>query len=198
MRRRTSQDSGVGLGGTLSPRCQVVDHAGVTWTPAPADAKVLARRTALAAAVREELAAAGLPLVPQDGNPSVSAGAHVYVDPLDDESGGGVFVEWRVHFVLSSAAMDALSEGGQASDPSIRFAGRAKGAMQDAMAEILSAAGYTVAKDVNDLAPYQLLVRERHPSPSWRDWLHKQTTHREETLRATFRNHTPHDEGNTP
>lgn len=144
------------------------------------------------------MAAAGLPLVPQDGNPSVSAGAHVYVDPLDDESGGGVFVEWKVHFVLSSAALDALSEGGQASDPSIKLAGRTKGAMQDAMAEILSVAGYTVAKDVNDLAPYQLMVRERQPKPSWRDWLHAQTAHREETLRATFRNRTPDDQGDAP
>ncbi|MFB9830659.1 hypothetical protein [Actinoallomurus acaciae] len=183
---------------TLSPRRRVIDHADVTWTPAPADAEVMARRTVLAAAVRDELAAAGLPLVPQDGNPAVGAGAHVYVDSLDDESGGGVFVEWRVHFVLSSAALDALSAGGQASDPAIRFAGRAKGAMQDAIAEILSAAGYTVAKDVNDLTPYQLMVRERHPSPSWRDWLHAQTEHREETLRTTLHNRTPDDEDDPP
>ncbi|WP_345473170.1 hypothetical protein [Actinoallomurus oryzae] len=147
--------------------------------------------------MREELAAAGLPLVPQDGHPSLSTGAHVYVDPLDDESGGGVFVEWKVHYVLSSAALDALSEGGQANDPSIRFAGRAKGAMQTAMAEILSAAGYTVAKD-NDEAPYQLMVKDQTPNPSWRAWLHTQTTRREETLSKTFHTQTPTDEADTP
>lgn len=165
--------------------------------PAPADAEVLARRTALATAVREELAAAGLPVVPHDGNPSVAAGAHVYVDTLDDESGGGVFVEWEVHFVPSSAAVDALSTGSRENDPCIQLTGTAKSAMQDAIAEILSAAGYAVAKDVNDMAPFQLMVRERQPRSSWRAWLDAQTTRREETLTATFGNRTSHDQGDT-
>ena len=50
--------------------------------PTPADADVLARRAALARAVREELAVAGLPVVP-DGDPgldrSVAVGALVEV-----------------------------------------------------------------------------------------------------------------------
>ncbi|GLY87822.1 hypothetical protein [Actinoallomurus iriomotensis] len=170
----------------------------MTWTPAPADAEVLARRTALATAVREDLAAAGLVVVPHDGIPSVGAGAHVHVDTLDDESGGGVFVEWKVHFVLSSAAMDALSAGGRENDPSIRLAGRAKGAMRDAMAEILSVAGYTVAKNADDMAPYQLMVSERHPSPSWREWLDTQTARRQEKLTATSNTRPPDDEPDPP
>jgi hypothetical protein len=68
--------------------------------PARAGAEVLAKRAELARAVRDDLAAAGLPLAPQDVDPAFAVGASVDVDPLDDESGGGVVVAWRAHFVL--------------------------------------------------------------------------------------------------
>ncbi|GAB3169726.1 hypothetical protein FHX75_12510 [Micromonospora palomenae] len=167
--------------------------------PTPADADVLARRAALARAVNEELAVAGLPVVPNDTglDRSVAVGALVSVDPLDDESGGGVFVEWVTHFVLASAAMDALSEGREG-DPSLHLAGTVASAMQDAIAEILSAAGYTVAKDVNDMAPFQLQVKSRQSGLSWRDWLDAQTARREEALRETANNRTPHARGEPP
>lgn len=59
--------------------------------------------------------------------------------------------------------------------------------MQDAIAEILSVTGYTVAKDTDDMLPFQLLVKERRVSPSWRDRLDAQAEHRDETLAATYR-----------
>jgi hypothetical protein len=94
----------------------------VGWVPADADAEVLAQRAELARAVRDDLAAAGLPLAPQETDPTFVVGASVWVDPLDDESGGGVVVDWSAHWVLVAAAMDALSEGRGPDDPCIRLA----------------------------------------------------------------------------
>ncbi|MEU8802877.1 hypothetical protein [Spirillospora sp. NPDC048819] len=158
----------------------------MTWEPQRADADTLARRAELATAVRDELSAAGLPVVPEDADASVSAGARVTVDPLNDE-GGGVLVHWEVRYVMRAAAMDALSEGRGPDDPSIRLSGGASRAMQDAIAEILTIAGYDVRKDVNDMAPNQLAVLSRRPEPSWRDWLSAQTARRQEILGATAR-----------
>ncbi len=162
--------------------------------PARADAEVLAKRAELARAVRDDLAAAGLPLAPQDVDPAFAVGASVDVDPLDDESGGGVVVAWTAHVVLLGAALDALSEGRGADDPCIQLAGTAEKAMQDAIAEILSVAGYTVEKDSDDLQPFHLLVTERRVTASWRDRLDAQAARREETLAATYRNLESQDE----
>ncbi|TDC55723.1 hypothetical protein E1281_11145 [Actinomadura sp. KC345] len=151
----------------------------MTWEPQQADADTMARRAELARAVRDDLSAAGLPVVPEDADPSVSAGARVTVDPLNDEA-GGVFVHWGVRYVLRSAAMDALVGGGGPGDACIRLSGGTSNAMQDAIAEILTIAGYDVQKDANDMAPYQLAVLSRHPGPSWRDWLSEQTARRQE------------------
>lgn len=82
---------------------------------------------------------------------------------LTTRVGGGVFVAWFVHHVLTSAAVDALS-GGRTGDSAIHLSGTVKSAMQDAMAEILSAAGCTVAKDINDMAPFELQVKGRRPA----------------------------------
>jgi hypothetical protein len=163
--------------------------------PAHADAEVLARRAGLARAVRDDLAAAGLPLAPQDLDPTFAVGARVYVDPLDDDSGGGVFVAWSAHFVLVAAAMDAISEGRGEDDPCIQLSGTAERAMQDAIAEILSVAGYTVAKDTDDMQPFHLLVKERRVAASWRDRLDAQAAHREQTLAATYRDLGSQDDG---
>jgi hypothetical protein len=128
-------------------------------------------------------------------DPTFAVGASVYVDPLDDESGGGVVVAWSAHFVLVAAAMDALSEGRAPDDPCIQLAGTASKAMQDAIAEILSVADYTVAKDSDDMQPFHLLVKERRVAPSWRERLDAQAAHREETLVATYGKHGSQDEG---
>ena len=85
--------------------------------PAHADAEVLARRAGLARAVRDDLAAAGLPLAPQDLDPTFAVGARVYVDPLDDESGGGVFVAWSAHFVLATYRNPGSQDDGDSWQP---------------------------------------------------------------------------------
>jgi hypothetical protein len=79
--------------------------------PADAAAEVLAKHAELARAVRDDLPAAGLPLALQEVDRTFAVGASVWVDPLHDESGGGVVVDWSAHWVLVAAAMDALSEG---------------------------------------------------------------------------------------
>jgi hypothetical protein len=165
------------------------------WRPADADPEVLAERAELARAVRGDLAAAGLPLAPQDVGPEFAVGARVDVDPLDDDSGGGVVVAWSAHFVLVAAAMDALSEGRGADDPCIQLCGTAAKAMQDAIAEILSVAGYTVQKDWDDMQPFQLLVTERRGTVSWRDRLDAQDARREQTLAASYRTLGSQDQG---
>jgi hypothetical protein len=136
--------------------------------PTPADAETRDQRAALARAVKEELLAAGLPVTPDDAvlDSSLTAGAHVYVDRLAD-SGGGVCVSWKTHFVLRTAAIEALRQH-RFDDPSIHLRGKVAEVMLDAMAEILTAAGFSVAKDVNDMAPFDLLVQERQSDPSWR------------------------------
>ena len=165
------------------------------WRPADADPEVLAKRAELARAVRDDLAAAGLPLAPPEVDPTFAVGASVDVDPLDEESGGGVVVAWSAHWVLVAAAMDALSEGRGPDDPCIQLCGTAAKAMQDAIAEILSVAGYTVAKDSDDMQPFHLLVTEQRVTASWRDRLDAQAAHREQTLAATYRNLGSQDQG---
>jgi hypothetical protein len=58
--------------------------------------------------------------------------------------------------------------------------------MQDAIAEILAAAGYTVVKDHNDLMPFQMRVTGRTArTPSWQDWLMARQDELTATMRAT-------------
>ena len=144
--------------------------------PEHADAETQARRVALADAVREDLAAAGLPVVPGgDGfDTDLSHGAKVYVDQFTDEDGGGVFVGWSSHYVVEAAAGEAVMLGAAEDDPAIMFSGKVAEAMQDAIAAILVAAGYSVETDVNDYAPYDLLVLGRERQESWRSWLSQQ------------------------
>lgn len=154
----------------------------MTWQPGFADDEVLRRRHALAADVRDELSAAGLPVVAESS--TLGAGVLVKVDPLDDESGGGVVVNWNTHFMLRSAAMDALSEG-QRDDPAINYSGTVSKIMLDAVADILETAGYTLLRDYNDMSPYSILVTGQERGPSWRDWLHAQTNRRQQALHET-------------
>jgi hypothetical protein len=109
----------------------------MVWMPASADAETIARRSALARAVQEDLAAAGLPITTgaQGFETALAAAAHVFYDQLDDRSGGGVFVEWNVHHVLRSAALTAVTEG-RTDHPTVVHSGAAARAMQDAIAEI--------------------------------------------------------------
>ncbi len=153
----------------------------MTWQPNRADDEVLRRRHALAADVRDELSAAGLPVVADRS--TLGTGALVEVDPLDDES-GGVVVDWNTHFMLRSAAMDALSEG-RHNDSALHYSGTVSKIMLGAIADILETAGYTLLRDYNDMSPYSILVTGHERGPSWRDWLHTQTNRREQALHTT-------------
>jgi hypothetical protein len=159
----------------------------MVWMPGPADAETIARRSALAQAVQEDLAAAGLPITTGSTGfeTALAAGAHVFFDHLDDQSGGGVFVEWNVHHVLRSAALTAVTEG-RSDHPTVVHSGAAARAMQDAIAEILTATGCTIRKNYSDLEPFQLRVIARNPQPSWRDWIDDQTDARAAAMRATY------------
>ncbi|GAA3993348.1 hypothetical protein GCM10022247_10870 [Allokutzneria multivorans] len=146
----------------------------MSWTPKRADPGTVARWESLASAVKEDLAVAGLPIVPGDlrFDTTVSAGARVYVDPLDED--GGVFISWEAHDVLRSAAVDALVRR-DLEDHCLHYSGAVAEVMQDAIAAILTKAGYAVRKDANDMAPYEMQVLEQGTGPSWRDWLAART-----------------------
>ncbi|MGA6168578.1 hypothetical protein [Amycolatopsis magusensis] len=53
------------------------------------------------------------------------------------------------------------------------------------LAEILTAAGYTVRKDHSDMAPFQLKIIELAPGPSWRDWLEAERDRTHEIMKET-------------
>ncbi len=126
------------------------------------------RLEVLATLVRQELAAAGLPVIPGDQPVPVGlAGAVVKLDVLDPR---GVMVDWQAHAVLLDANQDAWAE-----DP-LRERGECEAigtlvvtidaAMAEAMRKILTAAGFEVTGSGNDYAPDQLLVtRCLAPSP---------------------------------
>ncbi|WP_418959588.1 hypothetical protein [Streptomyces tritici] len=123
---------------------------------------------ALAAQVRNELAAAGLPLaVPHmTVDERFRSGADVVVE---DEGDGvdRVFVAWRAHQSLVDASSGALLRG-DLSDPAVLHHGLTGRAMRDAMAAILTSAGFVVehADDFNEYRPLELRVS---PGPHQED-----------------------------
>jgi hypothetical protein len=106
----------------------------------------LAGMEVLARWVRNELAAAGLPVIP-DVNPVLAGGAEVEVDPGRDVS-GGVFVGWSASPRLRECAGRTFSLR-QLNDPLLRHSSQIAAAMTQAMAAILTSAGFTV-EDAND------------------------------------------------
>ncbi|WP_372659966.1 hypothetical protein [Amycolatopsis kentuckyensis] len=126
------------------------------------------RLEVLATLVRQELAAAGLPVIPGDQPVPVGlAGAVVKLDVLDPR---GVMVDWQAHAVLLDANRDAwaedpLREGGECEAIGTMVV-TIDAAMAEAMRKILTAAGLEVTGSGNDYAPDQLLVtRCLTPSP---------------------------------
>lgn len=123
---------------------------------------------ALAEAVRQELFAAGLHVLPREAFPSTG----VSVEGNDDEP--GVWIAWMVSDALGDAAVRALQAGAYRRDgsemhPAIRHSSVVKLAMTAAIAEILEAAGFRVERDADDYRPGELLVLDRQSGPTWRD-----------------------------
>jgi hypothetical protein len=146
------------------------------------------RLDVLATIVRQELAAAGLPVIPGEQPVPVGlAGAVVKLDVLDPR---GVQVDWRAHAVLLDANQDAWAE-----DP-LRERGECEAigtlvvtidaAMAEAMRKILTTAGLEVTSSGNDYAPDQLLVtRCLAPSP-WQARRDARFERQQESIRAAW------------
>ncbi|MFJ7216675.1 hypothetical protein [Amycolatopsis sp. NPDC098790] len=146
------------------------------------------RLEVLATRVRQELAAAGLPVIPGDQPVPVGlAGAVVKLDVLDPR---GVLVDWRAHAVLLDASQDAWAE-----DP-LRERGECEAigalvvtidaAMAEAMRKILTTAGFEVTGSGNDYVPDQLLVtRCLAPSP-WQARRDAKFERQQEAMRAAW------------
>ena len=116
----------------------------------------LAGMEALARRVRNELAAAGLPVPASGLNPVLAAGAEVMVDDGADTA-GGVFAGWstspRLHECTRRALRLRLLD-----DPLLRHSSQIAAAMMQAMAAILTSAGFTVEDANDEYRPYQLRV----------------------------------------
>ncbi|MFP8959933.1 hypothetical protein ACLIYP_05055 [Streptomyces nanhaiensis] len=127
----------------------------------------------VAARVRDELAAAGLPLAPQFTTVDERFRTGVCV-VVEDEGDGveRVFVSWRTHHTLVGASSRALLRG-DAAHPAVMHHGRVCRAVRDAMSEILSSAGFVVehADEYNEYRPLELRVSAGPEpySPAWGD-----------------------------
>jgi hypothetical protein len=126
----------------------------------------------LARRVRDELAAAGLPVVANDLAPELAVGAEVQIDRLNrvfPDAEPEVVVTWRVGPQLRRNVMeDARQRGGVTG--AIRQSGEVQAAMAGAVIAILSAAGFTAREHENDLSPFDVQVLagpEPGRRPAW-------------------------------
>ncbi|WP_410665975.1 hypothetical protein [Amycolatopsis sp. lyj-84] len=135
----------------------------------------LTRLYLLANLVSSDLAVAGIPLVPDylhGGHPLGPVGAHVFADNLGHR---GVFISWVSHSILTSASLEAWSEGRTGQDnPAGQWKSTIDTAMQNAMATILSSIGYEVVT-ADDESEAELVVTARAAGGPWWDWYRDQT-----------------------
>ncbi|QRP45611.1 hypothetical protein [Amycolatopsis sp. FDAARGOS 1241] len=127
---------------------------------APEDFSHLSLRS-IAHQVRSELAAAGLPVTPEDPPPG-TAGAQVAIDV----AGNRVTVGWETHAILRDAAHDAWGDDpfGKGAELAAftRLRTTIHTTMRDSMSTILTAAGFEVVK-----ATEQLHVLRRLEMSPW-------------------------------
>jgi hypothetical protein len=121
----------------------------------------LADMEALAQRVRNELAAAGLPVL-LGIDPVLAGGAVVEVDDGAD-MGGGVFAGWSASPRLRECTGRAFSLR-LLDDPLLRHSSQVGAAMMRAMAAILASAGFTV-QDANDACRSHQLRVVSGPAP---------------------------------
>ena len=122
----------------------------------------LAVREVLASRVHNELAAAGLPVLAPGLNPVLAGGADVTVDNGADTA-GGVYLGWSASPRLGECTSRALRLR-LLGDPLLRHSSQIAAAMMQAMATILTSAGFTVEDANDEYRPYQLRVVEG-PAP---------------------------------
>jgi hypothetical protein len=118
---------------------------------------IIARRESLAGRVRDELAAAGLPIAAAGMNPQLQQpGAEVRVDPLVD-CHAPVRVEWRTDRTLAELSQ-RFALAGRVDAPAVCHYQVVVDAMLQTMSVILAAAGFTVRDSTNDFAPLTLEI----------------------------------------
>ncbi|MCX4870085.1 hypothetical protein OHU11_01910 [Streptomyces sp. NBC_00257] len=129
-------------------------------------AEVLAERERIAARVRDELVAAGLPVTAPGLSPVLSQGVEVNVDPFDDDA-GGVSVSWRSSPRLENCVLRAARHS-LLDDPALAHQQVVLEAMLAAITAILTSAGCTVRDSRNDYAPFTVDVPAGPGgNPSW-------------------------------
>jgi hypothetical protein len=143
------------------------------------DAETLGSWKNLARHVRDDLAAAGIPVkgiqMPEgdrgwvweeasSASDAAAAGAEIDIDPekfpgtrVDEAS---IWVSWRPREELRNLASETLLEGYEKAKlhPAMVQFGKEIADMRDAMLSILEAAGYRVMLSNDDLRPYELRV----------------------------------------
>ncbi|WP_432017177.1 hypothetical protein [Streptomyces hydrogenans] len=110
----------------------------------------------LARRVRDELAAAGLPVVAPGLDPVLAGGAVVDTDDGADAA-GGVFVAWQASPCLRDCASRAFRLK-QLDEPVLRHSSVVGAAMMQAMAQILASVGFSVEDARDEYRPQQLRV----------------------------------------
>lgn len=149
---------------------------------------VNARYERLAQRVRDELAAAGLPVTAPGLNGGFATGAEVRVSTWNQHFGAAdpeVLVSWHVSPRLRGRAEEDARRADGAT-PAVRQSDEARTAMATAMTAILTAAGYTARDHGNEFSPFDVQVLagpERRTAPAWAD--------REDTPAGADRDDTP-------
>ncbi|MFF5257096.1 hypothetical protein ACFY4K_34415 [Streptomyces leeuwenhoekii] len=110
----------------------------------------------LAGKVRNELAAAGLPVLAPGLDPVLAGGAEVDIDHGADAA-GGVFVAWQASPRLQACAHRAFALK-QLDEPVLRHSSAIGAAMMQAMAAVLASAGFSVEDARDEYRPQQLRV----------------------------------------
>ena len=125
--------------------------------------EVVDARERVAARVREELAAAGLPVAASGAYMGMllGQGAEVTVDDGADAT-GGVVIRWRCHPVLRERALSAFPR--LVEDPVFLHQAAVEQAMLVAITAVLCSAGFTVIDNPDDMDPMSLKV-ESAPQP---------------------------------
>ncbi|MEV7388327.1 hypothetical protein [Streptomyces sp. NPDC091215] len=123
---------------------------------------------ALAGRVRNELAAAGLPVLAPGLDPVLAGGAEVDIDDGADAA-GGVFVAWQASPRLRACARRAFGLK-QLDEPVLRHSSVVGAAMMQAMAAVLASAGFSVEDARDEYRPQQLRVLAGPPSEQQPIW----------------------------
>ncbi|MET7476890.1 hypothetical protein ABZT17_21305 [Streptomyces sp. NPDC005648] len=123
---------------------------------------------ALACKVRNELAAAGLPVIAPGLDPALTGGAEVDIDDGADAA-GGVYVAWQPSSRLRACASRAFRLK-QLNEPVLAHSSAVGVALMHAMSAVLTSAGFRVEETRDEYRPHQLRILNGPPPgqpPVW-------------------------------